>query len=74
MVLIEESDEDVSIWCLCTCSFTYRVKQSSIFVPSRKYPSIARGNVVRLSEPFLVGGLDSKAGETDPSVLAEGLE
>lgn len=39
-------------------------------------PSRARGTVTRLSDPFLVGGLDSKAGERelDPSVLPDGSE
>lgn len=40
------------------------------------YPSMVRGKVIRLSDPFLVGGLDSKAGERefDTSVLPDGSE
>lgn len=35
---------------------------------------MALGSVVRWSDPFRVGGLDSNAGETEPSVLADGSE
>lgn len=55
---------------------THSVKQSSIRFASSMKPSIARGRVPWLSDPFLVGGLESKAGdmESDASVLPEGSE
>lgn len=77
MILCEESEQLVSqSKILGLPDNIYRVKQSSILLESSMYPSIVRGRVTRLSDPFLVGGLDSNVGEREfePSVLADGSE